>query len=111
MADGGKVIAKYGNGQEKSIAQLAVALVANPSSLTSASNNNYKVTSDSAAPVFGTAETGGRGKIKAGALEASTVDIAREFTNLIVYQRRLSGQLSCHHHNGRVSQETLNLKR
>jgi flagellar hook protein FlgE len=111
MADGGKVIAKYGNGQEKSIATLAVALVANPSSLTSASNNNYKVTSDSAAPVFGTAETGGRGKVKAGALEASTVDIAREFTNLIVYQRGYQANSRVITTTDEISQETLNLKR
>ena len=33
------------------------------------------------------ANTGGRGNVLSGALESSTVDIAHEFTNLIVYQR------------------------
>ena len=36
---------------------------------------------------MGTANTGGRGNVVGQSLEGSNVDIAREFTNLIVYQR------------------------
>jgi flagellar hook protein FlgE len=86
-------------------------LVSNPGSLVSISDNNYKTTSDSAAPVYGVAETGGRGKVKAGALEASTVDIAREFTNLIVYQRGYQANSRVITTTDEISQETLNLKR
>jgi flagellar hook protein FlgE len=111
MADGGRVMARFGNGQEKEIAKLAIALVLNPSSLTSVSDNNFKVGEGSASPVYGTAETGGRGKVKGSALEASTVDIAREFTNLIVYQRGYQANSRVITTTDELSQETLNLKR
>jgi len=111
MSDGGKVMARFGNGQEKSIAQLAIALVSNPGSLASVGDNNFKTTSDSAAPVYGVAETGGRGKVKAGALEASTVDLASEFTKLIVYQRGYQANSRVITTTDELSQETLNLKR
>jgi flagellar hook protein FlgE len=111
MADGGRVMARFANGQEKEIGKLAIALVLNPSSMTSVSDNNFKVGEASAAPVYGTAETGGRGKVKAGALEASTVDIAREFTNLIVFQRGYQANSRVITTTDEMSQETLNLKR
>ncbi|MBC7928814.1 MAG: flagellar hook protein FlgE [Bryobacteraceae bacterium] len=111
MADGGRVMARYGNGQEKEIAKLAIALVGNPSTLTSVSDNNFRPSGDTAAPVYGVAETGGRGKIKAGALEGSTVDIAKEFTNLIVYQRGYQANSRVITTTDEISQETLNLKR
>jgi flagellar hook protein FlgE len=111
MGDGGRIIARYGNGEEKEVATLAIALVANPSSLSAASNNNYRVSADNSKPTFGVAETGGRGKVKAQALEASTVDIAREFTNLIVYQRGYQANSRVITTADELSQETLNLKR
>lgn len=111
MADGGRVIARYGNGEQQEIGTLAMALVANPSSLSGVGNNMFRVSADSASPTFGTAGTGGRGKIKAGALEASTVDMAREFTNLIVFQRGYQANSRVITTADEMSQETLNLKR
>jgi flagellar hook protein FlgE len=111
MGDGGRIMARYGNGEVKEIAALAMALVRNPGSLEGAGNNMYRVTPDTAAPTYGTAGQGGRGKIKAGALEASTVDMAREFTNLIVYQRGYQANSRVITTADEISQETLNLKR
>jgi flagellar hook protein FlgE len=88
-----------------------VALIANPSSLSGVGSNMFRVTSETASPTFGTAGTGGRGKIKAGALEASTVDMAREFTNLIVFQRGYQANSRVITTADEMSQETLNLKR
>ena len=58
-----------------------------PQSLIAVGNNNYQLSASSALPAVGLPGTGGRGTVKGGAVEASTVDIATEFTNLIVYQR------------------------
>ncbi|MEJ7606027.1 MAG: flagellar hook-basal body complex protein [Bryobacteraceae bacterium] len=88
-----------------------MAVLTNPSSLTSAGNNFYRVGSGSASPTYGIAESGGRGKIEAGALEASTVDIAREFTNLIVFQRGYQANSRVITTADELSQETLSLKR
>lgn len=111
MADGGRIIARYANGQERAVADLAIALVSNPGSLAAVGNNNFRVSAENAPPTYGLAETGGRGKVKAQSLEASTVDIAREFTNLIIYQRGYQANSRVITTADEMSQETLNLKR
>jgi flagellar hook protein FlgE len=55
--------------------------------------------------------TGGRGQIMGGAVEFSTVDIAREFTNLIVLQRGYQANARVVTAVDEISQETINLKR
>ncbi len=83
----GQVIAHYSNGSSLVVAQVALAGISNPDTMVSVGNNNFQVSATTATPVVGAAGTGTRGTIQGGALEASTVDIAQEFTNLIVYQR------------------------
>jgi flagellar hook protein FlgE len=111
MAEGGRILARYGNGEQQEIGTLAIAMVANPGELSAAGNNMFRVTPDTAAPTYGVAGTGGRGKVKAGSLEASTVDMAREFTNLIVFQRGYQANSRVITTADEMSQETLNLKR
>lgn len=86
MADSGQIIASYDNGQKAVVAQLAIASIRNPESLVAVGNNNYQVTANTAAPSAGAPGTGGRGNVVGQALEASNVDVAKEFTNLIVLQ-------------------------
>jgi flagellar hook protein FlgE len=83
----GQVIAHYSNGQSLVVAQVALAGISNPDTMVAVGNNNFQVSATTATPVVGVAGTGPRGTIQGGALESSTVDIAQEFTNLIVYQR------------------------
>ena len=111
MADGGRVVARYDSGELRVIAQLGIALTSNPSSLADAGNNLFRASTDTADPVIGISGEGGRGSVKAGSLEASTVDIAREFTNLIVYQRGYQANSRVITTADELSQETLNLKR
>lgn len=83
---GGQVVAIYSNGQQKVAAQLALAAIQNPTSLQNVGNNNYAVSANTATPAIGAPQTGGRGQILGGSLESSNVDMAKQFTNLIVYQ-------------------------
>ena len=83
---GGQLVATYSNGQQRVQAQLALASIQNPDSLTSVGNNNYAANSKTAQPSIGMPQSGGRGQIDGGALESSNVDMATQFTNLIVYQ-------------------------
>jgi len=87
LANGGALIAHYSDGAQQTVGQLALAAISNPSSLVAVGQNNYEIGADTATPAVGTPSTGSRGTIEAGALESSTVDIATEFTNLIIYQR------------------------
>ena len=87
LSNGGSIFVHYSDGSQQVIGQLAMASISNPDSLVSVGNSNFEVGADTATPVLGTPSTGNRGTIEGGALESSTVDIATEFTNLIVYQR------------------------
>jgi flagellar hook protein FlgE len=111
MADGGSIRLRYANGRETDFAKLAVALVANPDTLAGAGNNMFRTSFETNDPSFGFADTGGRGRIKASSLEGSTVDIAREFTNLIIYQRGYQANSRVITTADELSQEVLNLKR
>ena len=86
VGNGGQILAQYSNGQQTVVGQLAMATVRNPDSLVSVGDNNYQLSAGSSIPAVGVPGTGGRGTVQGGALESSTVDIATEFTNLIVYQ-------------------------
>jgi flagellar hook protein FlgE len=111
VADGGQIIAKYSNGQQIAVGQLAMASIVNPESLIAAGNNNYQLSSKSALPAIGLPSTGGRGEILGGSVESSTVDIAKEFTNLIVYQRAYEANSKVITSTDQLSQDTINLIR
>ncbi|HZT30579.1 MAG TPA: flagellar hook protein FlgE [Bryobacteraceae bacterium] len=111
LADGGTLLAHYSNGQDEAVGQLALATFRNPESMTAVGNNNLQVTYDTATAAVGPPNTAGRGQIMGGALESSTVDIAREFTNLIVMQRSYQANARVVTTADELSQETLNLKR
>jgi flagellar hook protein FlgE len=87
LQNGGELVASYSNGQQVTIAQLAVASVSNPDSMVQESNNNFVLGNDTLTPSVGASGTGERGTVVGGSLEASNVDMATQFTNLIVYQR------------------------
>ena len=72
-------------------------------------NNNYEASSLTALPAIGTSNTGGRGEVLGGQLESSTVDIATEFTNLIVYQRGYEANAKVVNTADTLSQDTINL--
>jgi len=62
-----------------------------------------------ATPAIGVPNTGGRGDIQGGSIESSTVDIAQEFTNLIVLQRGYQANSRVITTADTLSQETINL--
>ena len=111
LGDGGTVRAQYSNGQQTTIGQLAMASIRNPESLVAVGNNNYSTSEGTALPAIGLPSSGGRGAIVGGATEASTVDIAREFTQLIVLQRGYQANAKVITAVDEMSQETINLKR
>lgn len=111
LADGGKIIAQYTNGTQVVVGQLAMAMVRNPASLIAVGNNNFQLSARSAEAAVGLPGTGGRGLALGGVVESSTVDIAREFTNLIVYQRGYQANGKVIVTADEISQETINLKR
>ncbi|HLM99425.1 MAG TPA: flagellar hook protein FlgE [Bryobacteraceae bacterium] len=111
LSNGGEILAQFSNGQQLAVAQLALASIRNPDSLTSVGDNNFEVSANTAAPAIGVPNTGGRGTVLAGALESSTVDIAHEFTNLITFQRSYEASAKVITTTDTLTQDTIDLIR
>lgn len=111
IADGGFVVASYANGQTVNVDQLQLASFRNPDSLVAVGNNEYKTTGASSAPSIGAPGTGGRGAIVGGSLEGSNVDIATEFSHLIIFQRGYEAGTRIVTTADQLTQDTINLIR
>ena len=107
----GTLSLNFSNGEQRSIARIAIGMVNNPNGLEQLGENFYGVTSASGDLTIGRAGQEVSTAVISGALEASNVDLANEFTDMIVAQRGFQA-------NGRVItstdemlQEVVNLKR
>jgi flagellar hook protein FlgE len=109
LGDGGTILAQYSDGSQEIVGQVALASIRNPDSLIASGSNNYMLSEASATPNIGLPGTGGRGSIQGGSLESSNVDIATEFTNLIVYQRSYEAAGKVVTTANQMSQDTINL--
>jgi flagellar hook protein FlgE len=110
LADGGQILARYSNGQQIVVGQLAMATILNPESMVAVGDNNFQLSARTALPAVGLPGSGGRGAVLGGCIEASTADIAREFTNLIVFQRAYQASSKIITTVDQISQDTINLK-
>ena len=88
--DQGYVIASFTNGEERRLYQLPIATFANPAGLDPRSGNVYAQTDASGEFNLRVAGNGGAGVVAPSALEAANVDLAEEFTKMIVTQRAYS---------------------
>ena len=86
----GTVTAQFSNGLSQAVYKVPVATFTNPDGLGQMSGDAYTATRQSGAANINLANTGSAGGIAAQTLEASTVDLATEFTNLITTQRAYS---------------------
>jgi flagellar hook protein FlgE len=83
----GNVVINYSNGATQTVAQVPLANFANPDALQAQSGQAYTATINSGAANIGTPGTGGTGTLVAGSVEGSNVDIATQFTQMIVAQQ------------------------
>ncbi len=82
----GVITASYSNGQRLPVAQIAIATFNNSAGLTKEGQSLYATSNNSGQPRVGTFAAEGV-TVTPGALEMSNVDIAKEFSNMIVTQR------------------------
>jgi flagellar hook protein FlgE len=108
--DAGVIIGNYSNGRSKAIGQVALAVFTNPEGLERVAGA-WRQTENSGLAQVGVAGGGGRGLLSAGTLEMSNVDLAEEFTRLIVAQRGFQGNARVITTADEVLQEVVNLKR
>ena len=81
------IVGVFSNGQKLTMAQIGLANFNNTGGLEKIGNTSFRATTNSGLPQRGVAGSGGRGSLISGTLEMSNVDLAAEFTNLIIAQR------------------------
>ncbi len=106
----GNVVGKFSNDQRRVLAKIALASFANPEGLEKTGDTNFTVTSNSGLANIGEPATVDRGFIQAGKLEMSNVDIAEEFTDMIVTQRGFQANSRTIRTSDQMIQELLTLK-
>ncbi len=106
----GDVVANYANGATKIVAQVPLTKFANPDALQRQDGQGFTATTASGAGLVEAAGSGGVGTLVASATEGSTVDIATEFTKLIVAQQAYSANSKVVTTAEQLLQTTLNMK-
>jgi len=107
----GTLIGFFDNGLTLELARVALATFNNEAGLRQIEGNYYLSTAASGPASIDGEGTGGRGSILASSLEASNVDIAEEFTSLIIHQRGYQSNSRTITTIDQLLQEALNLKR
>lgn len=107
----GLVTGKYSDDNTYVIGQVSVATFSNADGLEKMGGNNYVQTANSGEPVIVTAGTEGAGKLVQGALEGSNVDLANEFTEMIIASRAYQANSRSISTSDEMLQELINLKR
>lgn len=107
----GEILATFGTGSSVSVGQLAMANFNNPQGLVKLGSNRYGESASAGIPNVGVAGTGGRGSLIGSSLEQSNVDIAQEFTQMILAQRGYQANSKSITVADELLVDTLNLKR
>jgi flagellar hook protein FlgE len=87
ISSDGTIVGTYSNGQTQSLAKIALATFTNPEGLEKIGSNLYAVSANSGNYTTVVAGSGGSGSLSSGTLEMSNVDLAEQFSNMMISQR------------------------
>ena len=107
----GDILANYDNGQSRVVARVPVTLFANPDALQRQDGQAFTATKESGGPRMLAAGSNGGGNLVTRSVEGSNVDIASEFSKLIVAQRAYSANTKMVTTADDMLQQTLDMKR
>ena len=107
----GQLVGSFTNGLRKPLGQIALASFNNAAGLEKAGASMFRTTVNSGVPQMGTPGGGSRGSIMGGTLEMSNVDLASEFTNLIIAQRGFQANSKIISTSDELLNDLINLKR
>ncbi|OQP24849.1 flagellar basal body rod protein FlgG [Geobacillus zalihae] len=107
----GQVTIVNASGNLQTIGTIQLAKFANNDGLEKAGNNLFRETTNSGAPTIGAPGANGTGTIVSCALEMSNVDLAEEFTEMIVAQRGFQANTRIITTSDEILQELVNLKK
>lgn len=106
----GVVFARYSNGADQPLGQIALTTFVNPQGLQPQGNNMWAETYGSGAGRTGAPDSSDFGQIQAGALESSTVDLTEQLVNMIVAQRNFQANAQMISTQDQVTQTVINIR-
>jgi flagellar hook protein FlgE len=107
----GTITGAFTNGITVPLAQIVLADFNNPGGMLRVGDNMFAVSGNSGGAVLGYPLEGSQSMITSGALEMSNVDLAQEFTSMIVSQRGFQANSRVITNSDEMLQEVVNLKR
>ncbi len=107
----GKLRGIFDDGVQRDMAQIAIADFNNPMGLEKVGETSYRESANSGGATVGVAGQGRNGTLVGGALEMSNVDLAAEFTNLILAQRGFQASSRVITTSDQVLEDLVNIKR
>ena len=107
----GKLRGVFDDGVQRDLGQLAIADFSNPMGLEKVGETSFRESASSGAAQIDVPATGRRGTIMGGTLEMSNVDLAAEFTNLILAQRGFQASSRVITTSDQVLEDLVNIKR
>ena len=107
----GDIVANYDNGQSRTVARVPLTLFANPDALQRQDGQAFSATRDSGGARTLASGSNGAGNLVTQSVEGSNVDIAAEFSKLIVAQRAYSANTKMVTTADELLQQTLDMKR
>jgi flagellar hook protein FlgE len=111
VSDTGQIIGVYSNGLKQVLGQIAMATFKNTNGLEKTGNSGYRETVNSGYAQVGVPASAGMGQVISGALEMSNVDLAQEFTNLVIAQRGFQANSRVITTSDELLQELVSMKR
>jgi flagellar hook protein FlgE len=110
MQTNGDVVINYNNGQNRIIAQVPVVTFNNANALQRQNGQAFTSTTNSGTPLAEAPGSNGAGTLVTGSVENSNVDIATEFSQLIVSQQAYSANAKVVTTADQLLQVTINMK-
>jgi len=107
----GIITGVFSNGSTRVLGQVALATFPNQGGLEKAGDNTFRQSNNSGIANIGPSGIAGKGKIIAGTLEMSNVDMADQFVDMIVTQRGFQANSRTIQTADQLLQELLSLKR
>jgi flagellar hook protein FlgE len=110
METNGDVVVNYDNGQSRTIAQVPIVTFNDPDALQNQNGEAFTATANSGTPLAESAGDNGAGGLVTGSVESSNVDIATEFSQLIVDQQAYSANAKVVTTADQLLQTTIEMK-
>lgn len=110
ISDTGVIFARYSNGENQILGQVALANFANVQGLKNLGGSGWAETFESGEPVVGSPRSASLGALNSGALEDSNVELSDQLVNLIIAQRNFQASAKTIETVDAVTQTIMNLR-